>query len=316
MDKYCVNFNNPNFLHEAELKLKNSGFVVVKNIFEDSLMNRVNTLVEQVLQKPSINGSFGYYQKDYAKSFYDPFLIGEDCFDLILNMSVIQLVKSYLEGEFVLAEANLKHDFGVNDVYFPLHADFSPGWSLKSDIFGKKVELTPDCLINPIAVGGLIYLHKTDEGAFCYSVGSHVMGAPKGTSVKNYSKEKQLEIEKNLVRITGECGDLVLFDDRGFHGPHQPTNSSRKVLLFDYYKLQSFNGKTKTQLPVLANELGRLNEEQLKVLGLGLKPMIPFREYHTRSFSKSKDFGLVQRLSSSLFNFKKYKKKLKSFIRR
>ena len=159
-------------------------------------------------------------------------------------------------------------------------------------------------------------MHSVDEGGFCYSLGSHVAENIKSGNLDSYPDNFKSEIVKKLVRIKGELGDFVLFDDRGFHGPHQPTKKSRTVFLFDYYKLEAFNGKTKTPIPLLVNEIGALSKRQLEVLGIGLDPMIPYNSYHTRSFNRSIFFTPLTRISAALFNYNKYKNKIRKFLKR
>ena len=56
-------------------------------------------------------------------------------------------------------EVFLKNDLGYNANYFPYHKH--TGTDVEGDVN------------KPFGCAALIYLHDTDEGSFCYSIGSH-----------------------------------------------------------------------------------------------------------------------------------------------
>jgi Phytanoyl-CoA dioxygenase (PhyH) len=297
---------------EAKAKLSSLGFVAIRNLFGSDTVDEVAIRAGKVFSRPAIGGSVGYYRKDPNKRLYDPLLIGGRVVDLITNEYVFDLVELYLNGPFTLAELNLKHDDGNGKVYFPLHADFAAGWKMKN----YEVTLAEEDLINPIAVGAMLYLHDTAEGAFCYSRGSHELRAPHGTSIAGYPDDLRNQIVGNLVRVEGNKGDLVLFDDRGFHGPEQPTIASRTVLLFDYYKDAVFGGATKMAIPALINDLGNLNERQLKVMGFGAKSMDTYENYHSRQFAAHKNFDVIARRFEGKFLRERRKAGARDMVKR
>ena len=56
------------------------------------------------------------------------------------------------------------------------------------------------------------------------------------------------------MRCDGQAGDLVLFDDRGFHGPDQPTNADRTVILLDYYRVDTL-GRVQVSMPIWSSDI-------------------------------------------------------------
>lgn len=285
----------------ARAQLERDGVIVLRHIYDPATVDFVADRGKWFLSRPNLLGSIGYYRKNYATRFCDPLLFGGKTVDLVTNPKVMDLVAKYVNGDCYLAEFNLKHDDGINELYFPLHSDFSPGWKLRND--PANPELTATDMEKPFAVGGAVYLHDTTEGAFCYAPGTHLMGAPHGANVAKYPREMRKNIEDALVRIEGKKGDLILFDDRGFHGPQQPTSAPRTVLLFDYYSRATFQGRTKTPIPMLLPDLGHLDQRQLQWLGLGAGIMIPFHEYHVRQFSRSRHFSRLSRVAQAMFSF-------------
>ena len=73
-----------------------------------------------------------------------------------------------------------------------------------------------------LGIGGILYLHNTNSGAFFYSLGSHKLKSSYGQKLNAYPNSIKDEI-KNNVEVCSSKGDLVLFDDRGFHGPALPS---------------------------------------------------------------------------------------------
>lgn len=295
---YLFDVNSPSFNWDLVLeRLKHEGFVALRNMFPQSKIEDVHSRIKKVMERPSIGGSYGYYRKDYAKKLFDPCLLSGPVYDLLLNESVIALVERCVDGEVVLAECNVKHDDGVNHSYFPMHTDLMEGWTAEN----TDVVLTETDLQSPIAIGAMMYFHDTTDGAFCYAPDTANLRKNYGGDLKDYPKDIQDAVMSKMVRVEGKAGDLVLFDDRGFHGPEQPVSVSRTVLIFDYYKLEAFGNKTKAPIPVIVNDLGRLNAKQLRVLGLGIEAMTPYSNYHTRSYSKTPYYSRLSQVFERKF---------------
>lgn len=294
----------------AEDHLREHGFIALRNMFPAEKIDYVANAVAEVLKRPAMAGGIGFYQKDYAKKLYDPLLLGGPTVDLVVDERVLDFVDHYTGSECILAELNMKHDLGVNELYFPLHADFADGWNL-SRYNPDNVVLKSEDLKRPIAVGAMIYLHDTTQGAFCYCAGSQDLGAPRGANLWEYPEDERKRIASTLVRVEGKKGDLVLFDDRGFHGPEQPVPVSRTVIILDYYNVAMFGRKTKTPFPALLNDLGHLTTRQLHALGLGAGTMIPYPRYHTRQFSGNRHFRPVSRLLAFLYSVDLWKQRLR-----
>ena len=54
---------------------------------------------------------------------------------------------------------------------------------------------------------------------------------------QNISEITLSSLRKNISLVSQ---DIILFDDRGFHGPAQPSKADRKVIIFDYYRNKTF----------------------------------------------------------------------------
>ena len=299
---YVFDVEDQGYSREAAIRyLDHHGFVVLRNLFAPETLDYVVRRSNEVLAKPSIAGSFGYYKKDYHKRLFEPLLFGGPTVELIVNQEALALIETYLDGESIIAELYLKHDGGTNESYFGLHCDFWEGFSNHDR---ASVTLSLEDLKKPLGTGALVYLHDTTDGAFCFCDASHKVAARHGSFLIDYPPDQRRAIAESLVRVDGRLGDLVLFDDRGFHGPDQPSRASRTVLVFDFYKVGVFGRDTKVAIPLFLNDLGNLDQHQLRVLGLGAGTMIPYEKFHIRRFDKSRTFPLMKTMLAASFHAK------------
>jgi len=247
--------------------LVNDGVVVLRNVFPAASVDEVFARAKRYLAQPAIAGSPGYYKIDHPKKLLDPCVLGGPVYDLLLDERVINVAEKCLGSECVMAEMNLKYDAPVKYSYFAHHTDFWAGWQKKEN---SKPVLTEEDLRQPIGIGGAIYLHETHEGAFCYCLGSHKRVVKLGQQdLSKVPEPERSAILARRVRIDGKKGDLVLFDDRGYHGPDQPSTKERTVILIDYYKIATFGRRIVTPYAVWVTDIVRLTPRQLKVLGVG-----------------------------------------------
>ncbi len=65
------------------------------------------------------------------------------------------------------------------------------------------------------------------------------------------------------------------------------------------------------KIPVFLNDLGHLNMNQLRVLGLGKDYMIPHKSYHTRKFNNTKKYLLLKKVVEMIYFFDFLKIKLR-----
>ena len=139
----------------------------------------------------------------------------------------------------------------------------------------------------------MLYLHDTTAGAFKYSIGSHKLYSRYGQHLKNYPKEIINEINSNIQLCKGKKGDLILFDDRGFHGPDQPSKKDRRVLLLDYYRNNTFGSVVVTSHTMKITDISFLDKKQLRVLGLYATEMVKREEYVSTRFKKNLFYSFI-----------------------
>ena len=262
--------NQENWITKALESLKKEGVIVLRNLLESKTIDKINFSSNKILLKPNILGTVGYYQIDPFKKVYDAFLLGEEVINAIVNEKIINLIETYTGDKILIGGAYLKHDMGANEVYFPYHRHTG------ADLTNRKNR--------PYGCGIVLYVHDTEEGAFCYSVGSHKLSLEEN-DVAEMDKHPNLEeLKNNLRRINGKAGDIVIFDENGFHGPEQPTKKPRTVILGSYQLAKYTNNKTRHAFPVVMSDLKNLTNTQLRCMGLGTGTNLSYENVNYRKF--------------------------------
>ena len=297
--------NSKNWKSEALSELKDKGVIVLRGIENNNNLNSINKKISNVLKSPSILGSIGYYQKDPFKKLYDGFLLGNEVIKMVANKDLINIIETYVNDEIILNEIFVKYDLGTELIYFPYHRHT-----------GTDIEGPVD---KPFGCGSMIYLHDTEDGAFCYSLYSHNLPISKGAESVMAKHENKIQLEANLHKVVGKKGDVIIFDERGFHGPEQPSSNSRKVLLFGYQSKKSTLNRSRTAIPVLISDLKGLNQKQLSSIGIGGGTRGDYLNYHVRKgAAESKAYkqssSLIKKIYSKEIKAFKLKKAIKSFF--
>jgi ectoine hydroxylase-related dioxygenase (phytanoyl-CoA dioxygenase family) len=298
---------------DAREALVEDGVVVLRNAFPRASVDDVAERVKRYFAQPAVAGSPGYYKIDHPKKLLDACVVGGPIYDLILDERVIDLVEEILGSESILAEMNVKYDAPVGYSYFAAHSDFWVGWRKKEN----TKALTEADLIRPVGIGGAIYLHETHEGAFCYYLGSHKKLVRAGEQDLSKVREpERSEIIARRVRVDGEKGDLVLFDDRGYHGPDQPSSKERTVILVDYYRVATFGRRVVTPYAIWSTDLARLSPRQIKMLGAGADTWAdPWSTLHAKFHRNNPLYGPIVRAIESSYLHRHWRSQLRSWIR-
>jgi len=274
-----IDINDNSWLKKSINLLKKDGVIVLRGVSSINNINNINSKAKKVLSYPSILGSIGYNQKDVYKKTYDGFLLGKEVVDIVANENIIDIVEKYLNDSISITEIYLKKDLGYNKVYFPYHLHT-----------GNELNINP---INSFGCGAMLYLHDTNIGAFCYALGSHNISYKEINESSDgllSSSKNKLKIKNNLHRINGKKGDIIIFDERGYHGPEQPVTKARTVLLYGYQSIKASKNSTRTEIPILINHLNGLSVRQLNTIGINSNSRKKYEDYHLRSFGKQNTY--------------------------
>ncbi|MAJ43572.1 MAG: hypothetical protein CMF96_02360 [Candidatus Marinimicrobia bacterium] len=286
-----ISSKNQDWEKVAKSQLSEQGVVVIRDLISFSDLEKINEKVDNILKQPSLLGNIGYYQKDPYKKLYDGFLIHEKIIDIFLNEKIIRIIENYLKDEILINEIFLKNDLGSNTKYFPYHRHT-----------GADLIKIPN---HPFGCGMALYLHDTESGAFCYSIESHKTKSTEETreifSIYEHPESKNLI--KKLSRINGKQGDIILFDEKGFHGPEQPTKTPRKIILSGFQLKKYTNNKTRTEIPVLISNLSGLSDKQKDVIGINSGSRGTFESYHLRNLNNNLVIDHFSKLISKKYNY-------------
>tara|TARA_B100000989_G_scaffold298667_1_gene289019 strand:- start:853 stop:1851 length:999 start_codon:yes stop_codon:yes gene_type:complete len=293
--------------------IEKRGFCILRGLFSTADIEAVNSRIKRYFAAPAIAGAPGYWKVDHVKKLLNPFTLGGPAIKFLLDKQVIEVVEKVMKSECILAETVVKFDRASSYTYFPLHSDFGVGWSKTSD---SKKKLSWEDMLDPVGIGGALYLHPTAEGAFCYCDGTHLLMSPHGQSLSRYPSADQKAILSRRVRCDGQTGDLILFDDRGFHGPDQPASADRTIILLDYYRVDTIGQMQVSPMPIWSSDIASMCATQLRVAGCGATYMVDPLDYAHTKFQKNSFYSTLSWLVSNAYYFSHLKNKLKSYIRR
>ena len=300
---FYISINDQNWSVKALKKISDDGVVVLRGIINDDDMQILKKKVDNVLSQPSVLGSVGYYQKDPYRKFYDGFLLGREVINVFVSEIIINFIETYLIGEVVINEIFLKNDLGNNLLYLPYHRHTGVGLENISQ--------------KPFGCGIALYIHDTEEGAFCYSIGSHNLNIEdKIDNIEDHPLKENLM--NNLNRINGDAGDLIIFDERGFHGPEQPTKIPRKIILSGYQLSKCTKNRSRTAIPILISDLKDLSKKQMRCIGIGAGTRGKYEDYHLRTLNNNPVYetisSIITNKTNNIYSKAKFKRRLRSFI--
>ncbi len=300
--------------HDAvRTALKERGFCILRNLVSKETVDAVSGLAEHYLAQPAIAGGPGYWKVDHPKVVLNAFVLGGPTLQVLLHPDVIEIIEGLMQSECILADTMLKHDFSTRYDYFPIHSDFAEGWAKSANV---KRKLTAEDMCEVVGVGGAFYLHDTDAGAFSYCDATHLLMSPKGQNLSAYSLQERAAMLDRKVRCVGQRGDLVLFDDRGFHGPDFPSSAERRVILMDYFRVDTIGRLQVTPMPIWSTDIAALSPAQLRVAGAGADYMVHPTEHSRTRFRKSRLYPALAWLVKNAYLKDHIKNNIKSLLKR
>jgi hypothetical protein len=302
MNKYLINANDDELTTKANKLLKDDGIVQIRGLFDINSMHIVNNKLTKIFKNPTLGGSIGYTQKDPHKKVYDALLVGQETVDLVLNKKIINIAKKFFSGEPILSHAYIKKNLGFNDFFFPYHSHT-----------GSDRDLI---LPGPYGLAMIAYLHDTDEGCFLYSPGTHKLKSPHGGNPYIYPEGMKKEVFNKQKRMIGNAGDIIIFDEAGFHGPENPCKKDRLTIMFEYQRSEDFGNKVRHPAPCLPHTLGKLNKEQLTTLGVGRGKRNEYEDFHLRTYNQNKNFIIMKSIFIFGYKIELFMFKIKYFVKK
>ena len=191
---------------------------------------------------------------------------------------------------------------GTNISYFPYHRHTGSDLNIDDNVT-KHTN-------NKFGCGVMFYLHDTNDGAFCYAPGSHKTPLDTNVYLLNQHPDKD-KISQKLFRIVGPKGSIVIFNEAGWHGPEQPVNVQRTVILSGYQSRVYSENKTRTEIPILVSNIHSLSDIPKRAIGFSSGSRTDFKDYHMRNGKLSLLYKLFNFTTEGLFKLKRIKQAIK-----
>ena len=122
------------------------------------------------------------------------------------------------------------------------------------------------------------------------------------------------ELEKGRVKLDGDKGDLVLFDDRGFHGPDFPSKRDRSVILVDYYSVKVLGNTVVSPHPLWSTDLSNLTKLQTRVIGINANYMVSPKDYFMTNFKRNNLHNIICYIVDKSYILEHFKQIIKKYF--
>jgi len=304
MNKFLIHVNDENFINKAVKLIKNEGIVQIRGLCYNEDIENINKKLIKIFSKPSIGGSVGYTQKDPHKKTYDALMLGQETTNIVLNKKIIEVTKKYFSDDPLLSHAYIKKNLGVNDFFFPYHCHTG----MDRDVISEST--------TGYGLAMIAYLHDTDKGCFIYSPTTHLLKFPHGGNPYIYPEPLKTEIFSKKERMVGKAGDILIFDDAGFHGPENPSKEDRTTIMFAYLRKTDFGDKIRNPAPIIPTALKNINSEQLNVLGIGQEARNNYEDFHLRKYDESFTYKILKIIFALSFTINLFLFKIKYKIKK
>lgn len=278
----------------ASKKLIEYGVVKISGETENKSLDSLINAAKRTVAEPSILGSPGFFQKDCHKVIAEVCNTDDQVFDVLLDLTILSIIETANGNkDIMLEEMFVKHDFGDGTQYFPYHRHTGSYREKKNED-------------QPFSFGFMMYLHRTVEGSFSCSPQTQKIPLDYGEDLANYSVAVQKDVLDRRIQVTGETGDIILFDHRIFHGPSQPASVPRTVILGGFMDSDQNGERTKAPIKCYVHQLSSLSEKQLGILGFRKNtPHLKTDRLHYFSFKKANPgkYMFIKRLIKIFMSF-------------
>ena len=189
---------------------ESDGFFVERNFLDEQQISAISSDLEKVFSKPKLNGSIGYeFVSPVVNRAPNPFqdIIKLSPFFLINKICKIVSLNGCDINNYALAEFNALSEQGDKES-LTWHRDQVQG----GDAFLVLIYLEG----GGVESGGAQYIKKSHKAVF-------------NKDIHYIKNEELLRLEKDIVDLSGNAGDLVCYKSWGFHTRY-PTIYERKAI--------------------------------------------------------------------------------------
>ena len=254
--KYLINLKKNNFIDENEINkililLNKNGFVVIKNFYSkydlhnfvkkanESLVDGYNAGYANFASLRSVSG-------EYHREFHHPFYISKVAVSTVLSRYLNKIISSYLDFKPMIHHALFRKTLPGNKHQLDWHIDLGSNKTLNKSEKFKDKRLRMIVYLNKVKSGGLNYIVESHKNSVDYFF--HLLPG------ELFPKDKVPNDKNRKVHITGDTGDLILFDT---HGLHKPGKLLKERVVFNvWFCRKDFKGK----IPPNIIDVGNIDE--------------------------------------------------------
>ena len=234
--KYGVDIDNK--FAEPAAHANNNGFAVVKNFIDPQRLEAVKREFEQIKEADNLQ-----YNDFYTEQVAHPLLNCDSVFDIVFDDNVIEIAKNYFNCVPAVTNVQLRKSKATEIIEHNI-----PG-NGQTTLFHCDKD-------SPRFIKFFFYLDDVDDtnGPFTYVKESHIKKF-EGWDSKYRWKHREIRSiygEDNIIRCTGNVGDLVIGNTSGFHKGTKVEKGER-TLLSVYYSVHptewrsTFGGKIRKE---------------------------------------------------------------------
>lgn len=240
-------------------ELNNSGFVIIKNVIDKDLLQRVRQYIDNCITSaeflnPTSKDSQRKIGDTTEPSLYltrEEILNGQDY--LRNNTNYVSIAEPILNCPEIV---NIAFDELLIDIathYFKCVPAIG-GVNLRKSYINNLTEF--DTLYfhsdtnSPVFLKFFCYLNDVDEkgGPFTFIKGSHINRFTGWKSKSRWTYEEMIQQynKDDIIKLTANAGDLIIANTTGFHRGSKVISNDRYMLTINYVVHPEFNG---TQTP-------------------------------------------------------------------
>ena len=259
-----VKLKKNHFMSKKEIKkilflINKNGYVVIKNFYSKK---NLKTFVEKASAslEDGYNAGFANFaslkslSNEFATEFHQPFFVSKVAVSTVLNKQLNDIISSYLGSKPMIHHALFQKTLPNDPNQLDWHIDLGSNKTLNKSQKFKDKRVRMIIYLSKVKTGGLNYIRESHKN----SVENFINLLPG----ELYPKNKVPNDPNRKVDITGEPGDVILFDT---HGLHKPGKLDEERIVFNvWFCRRDFKGK----LPPNIVDIGNINKDELNDISI------------------------------------------------
>lgn len=243
--------------------LNHKGFIVLNDIYSQEFLRKVQNIIKEPMNQPTINGRRGYVRKNYTKFLYSTLSWGKEIINLYTNPKIIDLVEAYTEDPVHISNYRIYTTLPSKIDAMHWHVDN------KIDVYDKDTQkITHQLNAHDKGIIMVMYLVDVEDGGFQIVEGSHLWSTKENKESWN---DRENEFQDKIHTFNHKpAGTIIIYDYRCIHRAKPYSGGQVRTSLFCQYS-PSF---IPVGEPIFLNtrDMAELTEQQKQLLNVGKEP--------------------------------------------